>query len=283
MRRHIWWLVACGAWVLFALWFAALEPSDAGPWASAQSIKPVVRVEGRKIEVFGLRDFRYGPDGKPLVERFRTEQFNLDNLVGAWLGLSHFGPGGLAHSFISFEFDRNGERRYLVLSIEARRGPGQPYLPVRGMFRQYTKINILGTEQDVIGLRSHIVGERVLLYPLQSRPEGNAAYLLTMLEETNKLYESPAFYNTILDNCLTNLIEHAAIRDQISRADIKVLLPGRVDRITYALGITPDELPFDATRELAIVNPDLAEIDDLRFSAAIRCKWTNTCAEFAAR
>jgi hypothetical protein len=179
---------------------------------------------------------------------------------------------------VSFEFHEAGEPRYLVLSVEARRGPGEPYLPLLGMFRQYTKIYVLATEQDVIGLRSHVVGERVLLYPVNGSQARLETFLLAVLSDANALYREPEFYNTILDNCLTNLIKHSKIPSEVSTINFKVLLPGRVDRLTYALNITRADSSFESARKRATVNPALRDVDDPSFSASLRCAWEDTCA-----
>ncbi|MBT5685164.1 MAG: DUF4105 domain-containing protein [Gammaproteobacteria bacterium] len=229
--------------------------------------------DDRRLTVHNLRDFRYGADLRALSADYVDQDFNLDNLQRAWFGLSHFGPRGMAHSFLSFEFDTGDGPRYLALSIEARLRPEQKYKPLAGMFRRYTKIAVFSTEQDVIGLRSHMRGERVLLYPVDSTREKLETFFRAMVNDANALHEAPAFYNTVFDNCLTNLLKNTALADNLSFGDLRVLLPGRSDRITYAFDITPSDLPFDEARERATVDPAHAEINDDHFSASLRCGW----------
>jgi hypothetical protein len=54
-----------------------------------------------------------------------------------------------------------------------------------------------------------------------------------------------------------------------------VLLPGHTDRLTYAFGITPDDIPFESARQRALVDPANGAIDDPNFSTSIRCGWSN--------
>jgi len=227
----------------------------------------------RAFTVHNVRDFRYGADRRVVSFDYREQSYNLDNLQRGWFGLSHFGPLGLAHSFLSFEFNDGDQTRYLALSIEGRLRPDQRYKPLAGLFRRYTKISIFSTEQDVIGLRSHLRGERVLLYPVNTTRDDLEEFFLAVVEDTNELHEAPAFYNTVLDNCLTNLLKHTALMENIGFVDLRVLLPGRTDRLTYALDITPTNLPFDEARQRATINPALSEIDDPGFSASLRCGW----------
>ena len=98
-------------------------------------------------------------------------------------------------------------------------------------------------------------------------------FLRFLIDDANVLHDQPAFYNTILDNCLTNLLKHGVRVQEISRTDSRVLLPGRTDRLTYALGITPDDIPFEEARKRATVNPRLADIDEPGFSTSLRCGW----------
>jgi len=247
--RHKRFITVGIVFVLLA-WLQLQVPSSEGPWHEAQGRTAWVEFAGRAFTVHNVRDFRYGADRRVVSPDYTEQSFNLDNLQRGWFGLSHFGPMGLAHSFLSFEFSNGGESRYLALSIEGRLRPDQRYKPLAGFFRRYTKISIFATEQDVIGLRSHVRGERVLLYPVNAVQDNLEQVFLALAEDTNELHEAPAFYNTVLDNCLTNLLKHTALMENISFADLRVLLPGHTDRLTYALNVTPTDLPFDETRHL---------------------------------
>jgi len=270
------WIIAIGVMIALIAWLQLQVPSNAGPWHEAQGRTPRVEFAGRRFTVYDVRDMRYDANQRIVSPNYIDQDFNLDNLQRAWFGLSHFGPMDLAHSFLSYEFLDGEESRYLVLSIEARLRPGQRYGPLTGLFRRYTKISIFSTEQDVIGLRSHIRGERVLLYPIDESREEMETLFLALIEDANELLETPAFYNTVLDNCLTNLLKHTTLMDNIAFGNLRVVLPGRTDRITYALDITPNDLPFDETRLRATVDPTRSEIDDPGFSASLRCGW-NDC------
>jgi hypothetical protein len=263
-------MVAIFAWLQFQL------PSNSGPWHEAQGRTAWVDFDDRIFTVHNLRDFRYGADGRVVSADYTDQTFNLDNLQRGWFGLSHFGPMGLAHTFLSFEFRDGDEPRYLALSIEGRLRPDQSYKPLAGLFRRYTLISVFATEQDVIGLRSHIRGERVLLYPVNVSRDEDKEFFLALVEDANELHESPAFYNTVLDNCLTNLLKHTNLLDNFVFADLRVLLPGRTDRLTYALDVTPNDIPFEEARLRATIDPSLSGIDDPDFSASLRCGW-NDC------
>ena len=256
--------------VCLALYLAIQTPSNEGPWREDHERSAFAELSGRSLTVYNIRNFRY-QDGQKITSReYFSKTWQLDDVQSTWFGLSHFGPFGLAHSFISIEF-RDGE--YLALSIEARLRPGQNYNPIAGLFRNYPKIYIAATEQDVIGVRSHQRGETVLLYPVNDTPEGSVEFFLALLSDANALQDGPEFYNTILDNCLTNLLKHGADLAEVSATDFRVLLPGHMDRLTYAFGITPADITFETARQRARIDPTLGHIDDPDFSEKIRYGW----------
>lgn len=260
-------LVAC-----LAGYLAFQEPVNTGPWMPGQTRTPAAELSGRVLSITNVRDFTYVPGSAEVAKaHYLDKSYNLDQLERVWFGLSHFGPFGLAHSFLSFEFTDSDN---LVLSLEARMRPKQSYSPTLGLLRRYTKIYVMATERDVIGLRSHYRGERVLLYPVVNYGDSNPeAFLRTFLDDLNELAETPAFYNTLLDNCLTNLLKNTAEGEAIGFTDLRVLLPGRSDRLTYAFGATPDTVPFETARAMATIQPGLTNTDDSNFSTKIRCGW----------
>ena len=255
-----------------ALYLSIQTPSNGGPWRNDHEKSVYAELSGRSVTLHNIRNFRHD-DSQPVDgKEYFSKTWNLDEIERIWFGLSHFGPYGLAHSFLSMEFS-NGE--YLGISIEARMRPGQDYRPLMGLFRRYSKIYVAATEQDVIGVRSHQRGEKVLLYPVSGTRENAERFFLALINDANSVYQTPEFYNTILDNCLTNLIKHGVRMSEVSAADIRVLLPGHTDRLTYALGITPDDITFESARQRALIDPTLGGIDHPDFSAIIRCGWSD--------
>jgi hypothetical protein len=267
--RKRWTLVLLGTTCL-VIYLALQTPGSEGPWREDHERPTYAEISDRSLTVHNIRNFRYNDDQKITQRDYYSKTWSLDDIERTWFGLSHFGPFGLAHSFISVQFS-GGE--YVALSIESRLRPNQVYNPIAGLFRKYPKIYIAATEQDVIGVRSHQRGETVLLYPVENSTEDSIAFLLALLNDANELQEEPQFYNTILDNCLTNLLKYSADFTEVSAADIRVLLPGHTDRLTYAFGITPANIPFEEARQRATVDPTLGSIDDPAFTRKIRQGW----------
>jgi hypothetical protein len=264
------WLLLLLIPFCMGVYLAIQTPSDDGPWREGHERPAYAELSDDALTLHNIRNFRY-ENGQEITSRaYFSKTWQLDDIERTWFGLSHFGPFGLAHSFISIEF-RDGET--LALSIEARLRPGQVYSPIAGLFRKFPKIYVAATEQDVIGVRSHQRGETVLLYPIDDTPERSTEFFLALLNDANALRDEPQFYNTILDNCLTNLLKHGADFEEVSAADLRVLLPGHADRLTYAFGITPADIPFETARRRATIDPALGQIDDPDFTVKIRSGW----------
>jgi len=266
------WGMALLLLVSLILYLSMLKPSNEGPWREEHARPAYTELAGRSVTIHNIRDFRRDEHQQATNQEYFSKTWELDDIERIWFGLSHFGPFGLAHSFLSVEFN-DGE--YLSISIEARLRPGQVYNPLMGVLRQYTKIYIAGTEQDIIGRRSHRRGETVLLYPVNSTREDMERFFLALITDANAIHKTPEFYNLIRDNCLTNLLKHVARFSQVSATDIRVLVPGHTDRLTYVFGITPDDIPFESARQHALIDPTVVGLNDPFFSAKIRCGWSS--------
>jgi hypothetical protein len=219
-----------------------------------------------------VRDYRYNEDDTIAEARYLNESYQLSEFKNLWFALSHFGDNGLAHVFLSFEFTGN---KYLVVSIEARLEEKhiEGYNPIKGLFRGYTKTIVLATEQDVIGLRTHIRGEPVYLHKLDVPELYTKPLLLNFLREAQVLNTKPTFYNTLIDNCITGLLAQSdQFRSMVSWLDLRIFLPGNSDEIAYELGYIDNTKPFKKVRERALIDPSVTEIEDSDFSHKIRSK-----------
>ena len=95
-----------------ALALALRTPSHDRDWLAGQDRMPRATQVGELIEISDYRDFRYGAGGGVAVENYRVETFDPAEIESLWYGVSHFGPLGLAHTFLSFGFS---DGRKLVL------------------------------------------------------------------------------------------------------------------------------------------------------------------------
>jgi hypothetical protein len=112
----------------------------------------------------------------------------------------------------------------------------------------------------------------VYLYRTVATPEQSRILFADVLHRVNKLYHQPEFYDTLANNCTTNIARHVN-RMHPGRLpyDLRLLLPGLSDHLAYETGLLERAGTFEQTRRRAHVNllaNRHAESED--FSAQIR-------------
>lgn len=244
------------------------QPSHERGWKPEYARLPAVARTGDLATVTNVRDFAYRDDGTVLEARYRDETLAIAKLSSAWYGIAHFADHGLAHSFLSFGFD---DGRYLAFSVEARQEFGEDYGLIGGLLRNFELIYVVGTERDIIGLRTHIRKNRVLLYELSLSAQRRRALFEDMLRSVAALQAAPSFYNTLTDNCTTNIVQHADELSAFERFfDYRILLPGYSDGLAVEIGAVATDLPLEQLRAASRLDPDGIALDDPDFSTRIR-------------
>lgn len=259
-------LVGCG---VFAIVLMFRSPSHDRNWAQSQAVLPSIAFDGPLATVRNVRNFRYDAAGAVTDPGYEDRTYDLSQVTSVWYGIAHFSSfDGLAHSFLSFEF---ADGQYLALSIEARREEGVRYNPFYGLFRAYEIIYVLADERDVIGLRSHIEGNRVLLYPMQMGAADGGELLRILLSEADEITRTPRFYNTLTDNCITGITDHSKRISFWRRTfDYRILLPGYSDDLAFDIGSLWPGVSLEEARRRATIDPDSGPIDSPQFSVQIR-------------
>ena len=267
LRNRLWLGAAFGVAVLMAIfWFRS--PSHERNWKADFAVLPKAEFAVDSVTIRNIRSFTYAGDGAVRRADYHDGTFDVSALTGVWYGISHFSGYGMAHTFLSFGFEGG---RYVTISVEARLAAGQSYDPIAGLFRNYEIMYVVGDERDIIGLRSHIRAERVYLYELAVEELDAKELFLGMLENVNEIYRQPRFYNTLTDNCLTNLLRYVRGLSWFERFfDYRVLLPGFSDGLAYRLGIIDNGRPLEAVRARARIDPAGFAIGDPEFSLRIR-------------
>jgi hypothetical protein len=174
-----------------------------------------------------------------------------------------------AHTFLIFGFE-DGQR--VAISVEVRREKGESYSPLLGLFRQCELMYVIADERDLILLRTKYRNDRVFLYPIRASPERIRDMFLSMLRRANQLTEHPEFYNSLTNNCTSNLLKHFNhVNDRQLPANLKILFPGYSDQLIYDLGLIASPLDFHSLkRQSEITEKANRFADDLNFSQRIR-------------
>jgi hypothetical protein len=249
-----------------------VRPSHNRNWELGQEALPqVVWGEGSRVAINNFRNFEWQNETTANV-RYETRTYDLATLSQVDVFISHFDDfEGLAHIFLSFGF-ADGEQ--VVVSLESRREVGESFSPLMGTLRQYEIIYVVGSEEDIVGLRTNVrEDERVYLYPTKATPDQARQLFRLLAEDINAVYTHPRMYNTVMHNCTNELTRRVEdISDVRFPFTWKTLLPGYFDEVLYQLGIIDTEGTFAEIKDrhridTSTVNPRSPAFSrDLRMS-----------------
>jgi hypothetical protein len=251
-------------------WLGALEPSNERDWAPDHAVPPHARLDQSRARVTGVRNFEYGPEGR-VTPAFEERTFDLDRLESVWFVLVPFSSRwrAPAHSFVSFGF---GDSQFVGISVEARREADEEYGVIPGLLRRYELMYVVAEERDLVLRRVLHDSNDVYLYPVRATPAAAREMFVAMLERANSLAANPEFYNTLSNNCTSNLIAHVnAIVPGKIPTGWRTLLPGYADEVALELGLISDSGRVEDVRGRYLVNARaLQHAADPAFSLRIR-------------
>lgn len=222
--------------------------------------------------VSNFRNFRYECNGSH-TPHWETRELQVNDVCSAEFIVVPFSlQPCLAHTMVSFGFHSG---QHLSISVEARRKWKQSYSIVKGLFNVFPLTYVIADERDTIGLRTEYRQDTVHLYPSAASVNQARLLLLSMLRRANQLRVQPESYNTLTNNCLTNLRDHTnEIWPGRVRWNWRIVLTGHAGHLAYQLGLLKGKDSFKSLNEKAQIN-DLAKGNwhRLDFSKRIRARW----------
>ena len=246
-----------------------LQPSNDRDWSPEQRSMPFADVDGSVYALRNIRNCRYLSVDDYVVEYY-DRQIELSQIQSVDFIVVPFKKApALAHTMLSFGLD---DGTYLVVSVEVRKEKDEKYNVLAGLTRKFELIYVLGDERDLIGVRARHYESDVFVYPSTARPEQAQKLFAEIVERMNLLVADPEFYNSVTNNCTTNLKDHVnRLAPEKIRWDWKVLLPGYSAKHAYDAGLLDNRIPFKDLESMAYVN-DLVEkyFEDPQFSQRIR-------------
>lgn len=244
------------------------KPSHDRNWENGQDKLPKIELSGNEVKVTNYRNFDWQDDGV-VKNIYQEEYFKLDKIQGVDVIISHFSDfEGLAHIFLSFRF---ADDKNLVVSVETRRENGEEFSPWLGLLRKFEIIYVVGSEKDIIGVRTDIRKERVYIYPTAANPQKAQELFLLLAGDINQIYAKPTFYNTLLNNC-TNAITRRV--EDISEVNFpltyKTILPGFMDEVLYEMKLIPADKDFIEIKNYYRVDNNKVNRNSVDYSSQIR-------------
>jgi hypothetical protein len=216
------------------------RPSNDRDWVQEQSRTPRIQFDGDRVRVSNVRNSVYRTETDFDVV-YEEQSFRVSELTSVWFIVQKFSPlQGLAHTFLSFERATEDGPKYLGVSIEVRREKGEVYSPLRGLYRLYEVIYVLGDERDLIGSRTVLrPNDRVWMYRVNATPDEVQMLFADVAGQVNELNKEPLFYHTLLRNCTNEIVTHTyeLTPEPINWLDPRIVLPGFSGRFAYSQGL----------------------------------------------
>lgn len=267
------WRALTAYLVLFAAvvaWWLSIEPSNERDWQPDVAKLAYATVDGDKVTVHNIRNFDYRSE-TDYTPAWYDKTYDLSKLEGVDLVAVYWMGPAIAHTLVSFAF-AGGE--HLAISIETRKEKGEAYSTIKGFFRQYELFYVVADERDVIRLRTnyrHDPPEDVYVYRTQGRIENGRKLFLEYVRKMNALKAEPDFYNTLVNNCTTDIWYNTRVNATHMQFSWKILASGYVPEYLYESGRLDTSLPFPELQRLAHVNARAQAADTAAdFSRRIR-------------
>jgi len=229
-----------------------ISPTNDGPWTPDQAVLPWAEFRNEAVEVHNIRNSLYRTVDDYTV-RLYNKTFDLRRLTSIDLIVVPFNDDpSIAHVALSFGFE---DKDFLVSSVEIRKRAGQEYSALYGFFNQYTLMYVLVNERDLIWKETIGFSSELYIYRTKATPKQAQEIFVDVMRRVNKLAREPEFYNTITNNCTTNVRNHVnrILPDKVPY-DYRVLLPGYSDEMAYDLGLIKPNGSFAETRAAAKIN-----------------------------
>ncbi|GAB5406333.1 MAG: DUF4105 domain-containing protein [Aureliella sp.] len=248
---------------------AGKPPSHNRLWRPDLAVLPYAEIESDRVRLFNIRDCEYRSEEDYDV-RHQDLEIWLDQVQTVDFIVVPFKEApSIAHTMISFGLS-NGE--HIVLSVEARLEQGERYSALASTQKQYELMWVVGTERDLIRLRTEVRDVDVYLYPIRATPQQVRDVFLSAIARVNEIVREPEYYDLLTNNCTTNIVDMVNdLRPGAIPNDLRIVLPGHSDRLAYDLGLLAVQGDFDQIKKASRINYTARmHVDSADFSQAIR-------------
>ena len=250
-------------------WWSMIEPSNDREWQPEVALLPYATFDGDLVTVHNIRNFDYRTE-TDFTPSYDDRTYDLTKLDSVDLIAAYWMGPMIAHIFLSFGFGED----HLAISIEARKEATEGYSSLKGFFKQYELIYIVGDERDLVRVRTNYrkdPPEDVYLYRLTGPIENGKRVLLDYLKTINRLREKPEFYNTLTANCTNVIWMHTRLNPGHLPFSWKILLSGYTPEYIYEHEKMNTEVPFEELQRRSHINERAVQADQAPdFSSRIR-------------
>ena len=264
-------LLPAAPFAFLLLWFGAITPSNDRNWSPEMARTMTYAVQGDTIVVSNVRNFRW--TGPATAEPdWETRTYDLNTLANVdVLSLYWKGPE-IAHTYFSFVWT-SGEA--LSISVEIRKENDEAYSAIGGFFKAYELAVLAGDERDFYGWRVFFPKEDLQLFRTRASPAQARALLLALLDNANRIAKTPVFYNTLIENCTTEVWMLTAAMGKGEPMDWRIMASGHLPEFLHDQGLLATTSSLEELRDRGHVMPAARQALDMglsgpAFSSAIR-------------
>jgi len=247
-----------------------LLPSNDRDWVVEHQVLATAEFddEHKRVTVRNIRNAQWLTSVDCLV-RYYDKTYDLNDLQTVDFIVVPFENRSIAHTMLSFGF---GQGDYLGVSAEVRVEKGEAYNAVLGVGRQFELMYLVADERDLLPVRVNHRKADVYIYRTTATPEQSRAMFNDVMQRVNQLAKAPEFYDTLSNNCTTNIVRHVnALAPNRVPYDVRVLLPGYSDQLAYEVGLFDQRIPFAELKRRAWANERIVKYEKSPdFSAKIR-------------
>ena len=249
------------------VWFLLIPPSNGRDWQPDVALLTYAEVKDEEATIHNVRNCDYRSETDYTVRHY-DKTFDLTKLQTVDLYVVYWGSPMICHTMLSFGFKGSD---YVCFSIETRKEKTENYSAIKGFFRQFELVYVVGDERDLVRLRTNYRGEQVYLFRLAVDPAVARQVFLSYLREVNSLKEHPEWYNAITANCTTLIRGHTKPYAKDAKFDWRILVNGRIDELAYERKSLDQSLSFPELKQRSLVNERAKAADkDEDFSKRIR-------------
>jgi len=244
------------------------QPSNDRDWIDEQKVLAYADIDGDKVRVHNVRNAQFFTYRDCLVDYY-DKTYDLSKIKTVDFVMIPFADNrAIAHTLLSFGFE-GGD--YVGVSVEVRLEKGESYSAAVGLLGRFELMYVVADERDLLPVRPEFRHVDVLLYRTTATPAQARALFVDVMKRVNQLHDRPEFYDTLRNNCTTNIVRHInALAPGRVPYDYRVLLPGYADSLAYELGLIDNSLPFDEVRRRAVISDRILKYkDDPQFSLRV--------------
>jgi len=245
------------------------QPSNDRDWIDEQKVLAWAELDGDKVRIHNVRNAEYFTYRDCVVDYY-DKTYDLAKIKSVDFIVIPFAENkAIAHTMLSFGFEGD---EYVGVSVEVRLEKGESYNTAAGFLGQFELMYVVANERDLLPVRPEFRHVDVLLYRSTATPAQARALFVDVMKRVNKLRDEPEFYDTLRNNCTTNIARHinAIVPGEVPY-DYRVLFPGYSDELAYDLKLIDTSLPFAEVRRRARVSDRVLQFkEDPRFSERIR-------------